>query len=424
MTQTAVPTTWGPTVRGGRRRRWWLRALLAVVVLLMGVTATGAALLLRASGRIERIEVAGLADAPGPMHVLVVGSDSREDLTEQERVELTAGFVAGERTDTIFVMTVGGGRVALLAFPRDLWVTRCDGSEGRINAAVGIGGPGCLVQTVSALSGLAIRHYLEVDFAGFRDIVDAVGGVEICLERPITDPYAGVDLPAGCHLLDGRTALGYVRVRRIDSDLGRIERQQRFLRALAARLVTPRNVLDPRRAFGLSSAVAGALTADRGLGAWDLLRLGLGVRGLASGAVTTHTVPVVPANKRGAAVLLPAEPDASTLFARFRDGSILEEATPGLDPADVEVVVLNGAGVEGLAARTRVRLTEIGFVVLAIGDAPAPVERTEVRYPPAAAEAAEVLARALPVSARLVPDPDAAGVTLVAGPDLVDWAGG
>jgi LCP family protein required for cell wall assembly len=132
-------------------------------------------------------------------------------------------------------MTIQGGRTALLAFPRDLLVTRCDGSTGRINVAEAIGGPSCLVQTVRELSGIDVQHYLRVTFGGFVDVVDAVGGVELCLEEPIDDRDAGIDLPAGCQVLEGPDALGYVRVRKIDDDLGRIQRQQRFLQALARR---------------------------------------------------------------------------------------------------------------------------------------------------------------------------------------------
>ncbi|MBW3664383.1 MAG: LCP family protein [Actinobacteria bacterium] len=410
---------WGRVARGGRRRRvMWRRIAITTVVVLALLLVGTAGLVVWANGQIERIAVAGLQAAEGPTHVLVVGSDSREGLTAEEQVELTTGFVEGERTDTIFVMSIQGGRVALLAFPRDLWVTRCDGTAGRINAAFGIGGPDCLVQTVSQVSGLPIQHYLEVNFGGFRRIVDAVGGVELCLERAMQDPFAGVDLPAGCQLLDGRQALGFVRTRKIDNDLERIKRQQEFLRALASKLASPGRVLNPFELVPLTRAVGAALTADEGMGPIDLLRLGLGLRGLAGGAAVTHTVPVTGANRGGAAVLVPVEAEAEALFQRFRNGSILDDAVAGLQPNEVEVSVQNGAGTPGLAAATRDLLTGLGFVVTDIADAPEPVTVTTVRYPPGQREAAELLADRIPVTPQLVEDAEVARVTLIAGPDL------
>jgi LCP family protein required for cell wall assembly len=396
---------------------WRRVAIVGVVVFALLVVGT-AALVVWANGQIERIPVAGLQGAGGPTHVLVVGSDSREGLTPEEQVELATGFVEGERTDTIFVMTVQGGRVATLAFPRDLWVARCDGTTGRINAAFGIGGPDCLVQTVSQVAGLPIQHYLEVNFGGFRRIVDAVGGVELCLERAMNDPFAGVDLPAGCQVLDGRQALGFVRTRKIDNDLERIKRQQQFLRALATKLASPGRVLNPFELVPLTRAVGAALTADDSMGPIDLLRLGLGLRGLAAGAAVTHTVPVTGANRGGAAILVPIEVEAEALFQRFRNGSVLADAIAGLQPSEVEVSVQNGAGTPGLAAATRDVLTELGFVVTDVADAPEPVTATTVRYPPGLREAAELLADRIPVTPQLIEDDRVARVTLIAGPDL------
>lgn len=320
---------WGDTVRGGpgvlrrRLRRVALVGIPALVVLLAAVYG-GAGLY--ASSRIQRVEVEGLTGGSGPHHTLVVGSDSREGLTPEQQRELTTGDVAGQRTDTIFVLSRSGGKAAVLSFPRDLYVTRCDGTEGRINTALQLGGPGCLVRTVADLSGLAIGGYLAVDFLGFRDIVDTVGGVEVCLEAAIRDPFAGVDLPAGCQTLSGREALGYVRTRKIDNDLQRIQRQQRFLRALAGEVLAPATLANPLRVYRLAGRVGGALTADRGLSTLDLLGLARGLRGLAGARAVTHTVPTTPATVGGAAVLRPTEPEAAALFASYRDGSVFDQA--------------------------------------------------------------------------------------------------
>ena len=199
-------------------------AMVAVMVLVALVATSTTALLL------PREPVDGLASGGSPfgspLHILITGSDSRADLSAEERIALTTGSAGGERTDTIMLLTIDGPRAGLLSFSRDLSVQRCDGSVGRINGAIAIDGASCLVATVRELSGISVHHHVAVTFGGFRDVVDAVGGVELCVERPIRDRSAGIDLPEGCQVLGGATALGYVRVRKIDSDFGRIERQQ------------------------------------------------------------------------------------------------------------------------------------------------------------------------------------------------------
>lgn len=410
------PGGWGPVVSGGRRRPVRLAVkILALVVVAVLAFALGTAAW--AALQIERIDVDNLdASLAGPLNVLVVGSDSREDLGAEERQALTTGSAEGERTDTIFVLSASGGDVALLAFPRDLYVTRCDGSTGRINAALALGGPGCLVQTVSELSGLAIDDYVEVDFLGFRDIVDAMGGVRICLDQPIADRDAGIDLPAGCQVLGGTDALGYVRVRKIDSDLERIQRQQRFLAALADEMASPSTVANPIRAVRTAGAVGDALTADEGLGPIDLLRLAWAARGMASGPVSA-TVPTTPASIGGAAVLLAVEDEAAVLFDAFQTGAVFDQAVDGVTPADVRVAVLNGAGVGGLAGQVAEELRAAGFDVADIGNAEA-TETTTIRYPPGSEAAAEVLAAQAPGAAELAEDPGVGVVTLVLGSDV------
>lgn len=319
---------WGPTVEGRVRRRGGRRTTL-IVLLLLAPLVYAALLATTMSSAMARSDVTALSgDGSGPMHVLVTGSDSREGLSDEERRELTTGSAAGERTDTIFVLTIDGGRAAMLAFPRDLWVTRCDGSTGRINAALSVGGMDCLVDTIEEMSGIGLDHQVAVSFGGFRSMVDAVGGVEMCLDDPIADPKAGIDLQAGCQNLDGANALGYVRTRQLDNDLERIKRQQEFLGALAGELATPATVLNPLRAFDTARSVGGSMTVDRGLGMIDLARLGLGGRALAGGAAVTETVPATGASVNGASVLMPDEGAAEEVFARFRSGRVLEEAVP------------------------------------------------------------------------------------------------
>lgn len=413
-----------PPHRGGRGgRRWGRWVALTLVVIVALPLVFGLAVAVRTSSSIERIPVdAVVPHRGGPVNVLVIGSDSREGLTEEQREELTTGGeeIGGERTDTIFVLQVEGGAAALLAFPRDLWVTRCDGREQRINTAVQAGGPGCLVETIRQLSGIDIHHVMVVSFLGFVDIVEAVDGVEVCLDRAISDRDAGIDLPAGCQVLGGADALGYVRVRKIDDDLQRIERQQQFVRALASRMLSPATLLNPLRVWRVAGEVGGALTADESLGLLDLGRLAWGLRGVAAGDLETVTVPVTDARRGGAAVLLPTAA-ADEVFRAFRAGELLGSGEMSeLQPEDVSVAVLNGAGREGLAAETRDLLTERGYEVVEIGNAPT-TDRTEILHPGDPA-AAELLARdveaAVGVRPAVVESPDVTVVTLVLGSDL------
>ena len=305
----------------------------------------------------------------------------------------------------------------MLAFPRDLFVTRCDGTSGRINAATGIDGQGCLVETVSQLSGLPIRHTVEIDFRGFRDMVDAVGGVEVCLERPIRDRDAGIDLPAGCQVLEGTDALGYVRVRKIDDDLQRIKRQQQFLRALAGEVAQPATVLNPIRLYRTAGAAGGALRADEALSSVDLLRMAVGGRGVANGRIVAETVPATMAFIGGASVLQIDQTAADDLFERFRSGAIFDEVPSSdrtVEPEDVEVRVLNGSGVEGLAAQIGGTLEAAGFVVVDIGNANA-TTTTVVRYPSDLEAEARTLADAAPGDVELAVDDGVDVVTLVLG---------
>jgi LCP family protein required for cell wall assembly len=310
-----------PVVEHHARRPSLLRLLRGLAILVAGLLVV---LPLVVHLLLPREEVTGLAAGGRPLHVLITGSDSREGLSAQERIELTTGSASGERADTILLLTIDGTNAGLLSFPRDLSVTRCDGSVGRINGALAIGGPGCLVETVRALSGIPVHHHVSVTFGGFRDVVDAVGGVELCLDGPLRDRSAGIDLPAGCQVLDGKDALGFVRVRKIDSDFARVERQQRFLRALAGELVSPRLLVQPWRLVPAVIGVTRAVTVDERLDPLDLARIAIGLRAVATGDAVTATVPADGfRSSSGASLLRVRQMEASGLFAGFADGSLL-----------------------------------------------------------------------------------------------------
>lgn len=329
--------TWHATmpevVHRSRRPPLIRLARAAIVLLLATVLAVPATvLLLLPRERVDGLAASGPPVGRGPLHVLVTGSDSRQDLSLEERIALTTGSAAGERADTIILLAIDGTRVGMLSFPRDLSVERCDGSVGRINGALSIGGPSCLVETVHRLSGIRAHHHVTVTFGGFRDVVDAIGGVELCLERALRDRSAGIDLPAGCQVLDGADALGYVRVRKVDSDLARIGRQQQFLRALAVELTDPTLLVQPWRLAPTVVGASRAVTVDQRLGPVDLARIAIGLRAVASGRAVTVTVPSDGfRSSSGASLLRLRSDEAAPIFAGFADGSMLRIG-PSADP--------------------------------------------------------------------------------------------
>lgn len=425
-------TQWGPVVAaGGRPPRRWPRRILLLLVILLAIPVTwGIAVAVHASSSMEREDVVGLSERTGSrMNVLITGSDSREDLSDEERQQLRTGTADGERTDTIMVLSVDGSTAELLAFPRDLWVQRCDGSTGRINASVSHGGTGCLVDTIEALSGIPIHHSLAVDFGGFRDLVDAVGGVDICTDKDMVDPKAGLDLPAGCHTMDGVTALGFVRTRQLDNDLFRIQRQQQFIGALATAIITPETLVNPLRTWNVAGAAGSTLTADAGLGPLDMGRLAWGGRGLAGG-LDAQTVPATPANKNGAAVLETDLAAAEALFAPLRSDATTDTTSPGGDQeaappsrAEVRVAVLNGAGIAGLAGKVGNGLAVLGYPVPIVDDGPS-TESTVIYHGPGNRAAAELVAGETPQDVTITEATTVGDVALGTDVDVVVLLGG
>ncbi len=244
------------------------------------------------------------AATPGRTY-LVVGSDSRAGLTAAQRKKLRTGTAAGQRTDTILLLHVpsGGGPTVLMSVPRDSYVAIPGRGRNKINAAFALGGPKLLAQTVEENTGIGVDDYVEIGFAGFADMVDAVGGVEICPKRAIDDRRAGLDIPKGCQQADGATALGYARARYSDprGDLGRVERQRELLAAIVTKATRPTTLVNPFRTFPLASSGAGALTVDEGTGPLALTRFLLGMKSSAGSSGVSLTVPVSGEATRGRA---------------------------------------------------------------------------------------------------------------------------
>ncbi len=271
-----------------------LSVLLAV--LLAGAGVLGSALWLDTA--LHR--TTALADYPGRpapgegTNWLLVGSDSRQGLTAaQEQTLATGGDLGNGRTDTILLVHIpaigSGSRATMVSIPRDSYVAIPGYGRDKINAAFALGGAPLLAQTVEQATALRLNHFVEIGFSGFAAIVDAVGGVTVCPTAPIDDPLAGIDVPAGCRQLDGRTALGYVRTRATPrADLDRMIDQRRFMSALLHRVNSPVVWLNPWRWYAVSHAAAEALTVDVGDHVWNLARLGYALHD----SPTALTVPI------------------------------------------------------------------------------------------------------------------------------------
>ncbi|RAY11696.1 LytR family transcriptional regulator [Actinomadura craniellae] len=282
-------------VRRPRRRRFgWGRALLTLLVVILVVVVGGYFYL---DSRLHREEVltdyAGRpADTPGT-NWLIVGSDSRAGLSSADRRRLKTGRAQGRRTDSMMLLHYGEGGTTLVSLPRDSYVPIPGHGSNKLNAAFAFGGPKLLVRTVERATGLRIDHYAEIGFGGFVGVVDAVGGVDMCIKQRMRDPKAGLDLQPGCQRLDGGQALGYVRTRAsARADLDRIERQRQFFSALMDRATSPGVLANPFRAIPLALSATDNFSVDEGDHLHDLVRMMWAMRGVSGGDGLTTSVPV------------------------------------------------------------------------------------------------------------------------------------
>jgi LCP family protein required for cell wall assembly len=278
-----------------RRVRRVVSTLFAVMILaVVGVLGTA----FWVDTKLHRVPaLADYADRPAEgkgTTWLLVGSDSRQGLSPEQQAELgTGGDIGNGHTDTIMLVHMpapwSDAPTTMVSIPRDSYVEIPDYGTDKINASFAVGGAALLAQTVEQATGLRLDHYAEVEFDGFARLVDAVGGVTMCPPEPISDPLAGIDLPAGCQKLDGRNALGYVRTRATPrADLDRMVNQRQFMSTLMHRAASPAVWLNPLRWYPVANAAADSLTVDSDAHIWDLGRLAWAL----NGDVNTTTVPI------------------------------------------------------------------------------------------------------------------------------------
>ena len=288
-------------------------ALLSAVVVLISTAIWGG--FGAATSQIKRVDVfkdrteRPKVVARTAVTYLIVGSDTREGLTRAEIKALKVGstkVAAGKRSDTMLLVHISKSRdhATIVSIPRDTFVRVPEWidssgkvyppSYSKINATFGRGDAPLLVQTLESMTDLRIDHYIEVSFVGFKEMVDALGGVEICTKRKINDPKSHLVLSAGTHRLDGITALKYVRTRYFDGmgDLGRMQRQQQFIAAMIREASSAGVLLNPVKLIKFISAALGSVTTDPGLKQDDLITLAEQLRGISTKKVRTLTVPL------------------------------------------------------------------------------------------------------------------------------------
>jgi LCP family protein required for cell wall assembly len=416
----------------------WVSIGMAVVLVGTSLVAYGAYRKLQAN--ISHEDVSNQLGAHRPpklnqaLNVLLIGSDQRDGANAKY------GKAVGERSDTIILLhfSPGGKKAMGISFPRDSMVQlpQCKSRTGStipahlgmINESFNNGGPGCTWRTIESLTRIRIDHFAKVDFSGFKRVVDALDGVDICLPQRVDDQDSKLHLSAGRHTVRGDQALAYVRNRHglgDGSDLGRIKRQQKFLGAVVKKATSNGTLTNPSRLYSFLTAATKSVTTDNDFTVDEMKKVAGSVQGMSAGKVQFVTVPwttYVPDPNR----IAWKQTDADNLFSAVRSDNQVQAPSKAtqvkLPPAQVKVNVLNGTSTPGLAQRAGDQLTARGYSVLKVATATgAAPSHTEVRFGTGADQQAAALAQVVPDSKPVADQSAAAGtVDLVLGPD---WQG-
>ncbi|WIB43019.1 LCP family protein [Curtobacterium sp. MCLR17_058] len=363
-------------------------------------------------------------------NILLVGDDHRpENATPEQMAELSTTSDGGAtNTDTMIVLHINadGSQATMISFPRDSYVDIPDVGKGKLNSAFyygtlngggDTGGAKMLIKTIENLSGLQIDHYVRVSLLGFYQVVKELGPVQVCLNQATSDPYSGVDLPAGKSSLNAKEALSFVRQRHglPNGDLDRNVRQQYFLSQEARKVTSAGTLLNPVKMGNILKAVGGSIQTDT-----DLIDLASQMRNLRPGNIQSATIPTLgtPTIYVNGSALSIVEVDTVGLPA-FVQGLVGEPEAytkaGRAQPANTSVTVLNGSGVEGAATAAGQVLTARGFQVAPAGSS-ATTKTTQVQYPAGQESQAKAIASVVP-GAVAVRTSAVTGVTLVLGTD-------
>lgn len=428
--------------RARSSRRWlrWLVAAVATLALL--ATGTVVVVYVRLTGNVKHIDVTGddlgavrpAKVAGTALNVLIVGSDHRGGRNSRY------GRTEGERTDTIMLAHLSSDRdnAMIISFPRDSLVRlpACparDGLPGQqphlgmINESFNSGGIGCTWKTVETLTGIRVDHFVKVDFTGFTSMVDAIGGVEVCLPEPVNDPKALLRLPAGRQTLNGEQALGYVRARYSfgdGSDIGRIQRQQMFVASMVKKVMSGETLTDPARLLGFLDAGTQAVTTDPGLTPGVMKDLATGLQGLSAGRIRFITTPWHYSLDHPGRVEW-VQPEADRIFrlvAEDRDPGELRGGQAKVPRSGVQIEVRNGTYRAGLGTLAAAQLEQRGYQITKVGDtAGKPYPKTAILYSPNSRTRVPTLSRDLVTATPTeVPDATTTRLVLIIGDD---WDG-
>jgi LCP family protein required for cell wall assembly len=330
-TTTTYPSTAPPPLQP--KKRTGLKIIIGFLVIAVLAVGGAIAWLLWTDSQIERIpeeELTSLVtEVAGARTILVVGSDSRENLPD-ELDQGNFGNFAGRRTDVIMLVNfVPGEGAQMLSIPRDLKVEIPENGTNRINAAYAFGGPDLLVRTLRDNLGVEINNYVEIDFAGFAAIVDSLDGVTIEFPYPARDVKSGLDVDAGVHTLNGAEALAYARSRSYQelqngswvgvdaNDIGRTQRQQELLLTMFDQVSSRSGAFNLP---GFASTVAANITTDAGMDLNTIIGLGQSALDFSSADLDARTLPVVVSNEGGRSYVIRVEPDAQTTLDAFTAG--------------------------------------------------------------------------------------------------------
>ena len=448
-----------PRARHAARRATWRRVVTAmgVIVAVLLVTGSVSAFVVytKLNGNITKENVDQLITGPRPtkvtvpdapeepLNILLLGSDQRSGQAAENP------DVAGKRSDTTILLHLAADRqsAVLVSIPRDTMVPipSCQRQDGTVlpaqsvamfNSAFSEAGAACTIKTVEQLTNIRIDHHVVVDFGGFKDMVNALGGVRVCVPQDVNDPFSHLVLAKGTHTVKGQQALAFVRTRHglgNGGDLSRIDRQQAFLGSMVTKIKSRGLLLRPDRLLSFLGAATNSITTDPALGNLNALRkLAEDVKGIDTKNVTFLTAPneaYAPDPNR-----VQLKPQAAKVWNALR----LDQPLPGKEPkptatatpsgpplvtspGNIRVQVLNGTGVTGAAKKMADQLRAAGFVVVRVGDADrSDYSTTTVLHDPAYDESGRTLGASIPGSTVTEDISLGSTLTVVVGADSPD----
>lgn len=415
----------GP-VRRRRRPLTVLATVLSACVLLASTIGYG--LVTYYNSQITRIGISGIPGFQRPaaspdqaVNFLLVGSDTRSGANSSYNAASgSSSYVAGARSDTQLLVHVppGNGKITVVSFPRDAYVqipayNGHPATHAKINSAFDEGGPDLLIATIERLTGMRIDHFMDIDFVGFKGMVNALGGLTVCVRTTRHDKDSGDYLTAGVHKINGTQALAFVRDRHTFTlqDLYRIKDQQYFLATMLKKVESAGTLTNPIALNNFLSALSKSVTVDSSLSLAAMKNFAERMRTLDAAHVTFVTLPYSDPNAYvpgvGSVVQLDRAKDAALFAALRNDTTPPTAAKPKtsakpkpsattLPPGQVTVRVLNGTTISGLAHRASVELSGQGFRVSGVGNAPSPAGTSSVvEYSPGAQAAARTVEAAV-----------------------------